>query len=80
MTAEDVTTGTVVAIGDPSRLAGYAVAGAEVLPARTDAQAITAWEALPDGVGLALLTTEAAQALGTRLGRPGGPLTAVIPG
>jgi vacuolar-type H+-ATPase subunit F/Vma7 len=80
MTAEELTTGTVVAIGDPARLAGYAVAGAEVLPARTVAQAITAWEALQDGVGLALLTAEAAHALGARVGRPGAPLTAVIPG
>ncbi len=80
MTAEEVTTGIVVAIGDPSRLAGYALAGAEVLTARTAAAAIAAWEALGGGVGLALLTAEAAAALGTRLDQPGVPLTAVIAG
>jgi vacuolar-type H+-ATPase subunit F/Vma7 len=80
MSAEERTSGTVVAIGEPSQLAGYALVGAAVVPARTAAAARAAWQALPDGVGLVLLTAAAAQAVGSSRDEATAPLTVVTPG
>lgn len=79
MPAEDLTTGRVVAIGEPDRLAGYALAGVEVLPARSAAAATAAWRALPAEVGLVLLTPRAAEALVESRDGPSAPLTVVMP-
>ena len=52
-----------VAIGDERRLAGYALAGVEVLPAVTDAEARAAWTSLDEETALVLLTPGAEEAL-----------------
>lgn len=58
----------VAAIGEDLRLAGYAMAGVQVLAAE-DAGAVTrAWEGMPSDVACLLLTPAARAALGTRLG------------
>ena len=52
-----------VAIGDELRLAGYAVAGVDVLPAASAAEAEAAFARLPDQTGLVILTSESRAAL-----------------
>jgi vacuolar-type H+-ATPase subunit F/Vma7 len=49
----------IVAIGEELLLAGYALAGVDVLPAEDAAAARAAWEALPADTGLVLLTRSA---------------------
>lgn len=51
-------------IGEAARTAGYALAGALVLPAEDAGQAHAAWRALPDDVAVLLLTDRAAAWLG----------------
>jgi vacuolar-type H+-ATPase subunit F/Vma7 len=46
----------VVAIGEEQLLVGYALAGVAVLPARNAAEARSAWESVPAGTTLVLLT------------------------
>lgn len=79
MGAEDRTTGTVAAIGDPAALAGYTLVGVRVLPARGAAEARAAWDRLPDDVALVLVAEHEAEALAERMRRTGGPLGVVIP-
>lgn len=79
MTGEEVRTGTIVAIGDPAVLAGYVLAGVQLLPARSEQEARAAWEGIGEEVGLALLTPAAAEAVGTVPVDHRAPLTAVIP-
>jgi len=55
------------AIGDGRRLAGYALAGAEVVPALTEAEVVAAWDDLADDVTLLMLTAESRALLGGRL-------------
>jgi len=58
---------SVAAIGEASLLMGYALAGVQVLDA-TDAEgARVAWDELPAGVELVLLTSGARAALGSRV-------------
>ena len=53
----------IVAIGEPRRLAGFALAGVDVRAAE-DAQAMQdVWDQLERDVGLLILTPEAAAAL-----------------
>jgi vacuolar-type H+-ATPase subunit F/Vma7 len=80
MAVEEHSTGAVVAIGDPARLAGYALAGVRVLPARTPSEASAAWRGMSGEVGLVLLTAAAAEAVGAGRQAPDGPLTVVMPG
>ena len=59
----------VVAIGSEAELAGYALAGVEVVSA-TDPQAVRrAWAGLENDVRLVLLTTDARHELPERLDR-----------
>ena len=67
------------AIGDERRLAGYALAGAEVLPAATAADARAAWDALAEDVALVVLTPDVVPALAGRLGGRPGVVWAVVP-
>jgi vacuolar-type H+-ATPase subunit F/Vma7 len=53
----------VAAIGRSTRLAGYALAGVEVLDVRDAAATRAAWEGLPPDVAVVLLTAEARRAL-----------------
>ncbi len=69
----------VAAIGRPSEVAGFALAGALVLPARTEAEARAAWEGLPDDVAAVVLTPWTARALDEATSRPRTPLTVVMP-
>jgi vacuolar-type H+-ATPase subunit F/Vma7 len=55
------------AIGPEALLAGYALAGVEVLPAAGDAAVRAAWEALPGEVELLILAPEALAVLRERL-------------
>lgn len=68
----------VVALGESARVAGYALAGVNVL--ETDAAgALDAWARLPEDTGLLLLTDDAANSLAGELARAGRLLWAVIP-
>ncbi len=68
----------VVALGASARVAGYALAGVNVL--ETDAAgALEAWTRLPADTGLLLLTDDAATSLAGELSRAGRLLWAVIP-
>jgi vacuolar-type H+-ATPase subunit F/Vma7 len=53
----------IVAIGGEIELAGYALAGVEVIVAENPEDARRAWSRLGGDVGLVLLTGEALQAL-----------------
>lgn len=66
----------VVAIGNPRRLAGYALAGAEIAPG-TDPEA--AWDALSDDTVLVLLTPETHAQLERRLAEHEERLWVVLP-
>ena len=68
----------VVAIGGVLELAGYALAGVDVIAATDPAPVRRAWAELEDDVQLVLLTAEARRALPDRLDR-GGVLWAVLP-
>jgi vacuolar-type H+-ATPase subunit F/Vma7 len=66
------------AIGEPALVAGYALAGATTMPAQGPDEVRQAWESLPSGTTLVILTAAAADALGGRLSGAE-PLTAVMP-
>jgi vacuolar-type H+-ATPase subunit F/Vma7 len=70
--------GAVVLIGEPALVAGYAMAGATTMSAQGPDEVRRAWEGLPSGTTLVILTAAAADALGDRLSE-GDPLTAVMP-
>jgi vacuolar-type H+-ATPase subunit F/Vma7 len=57
----------VAAIGEGSRIRGFALAGVTVVAAPDETAARAAWEALDPDVGLVILTPEAARALGSAL-------------
>jgi len=70
-------TGTVAAIGEEALVGGFGLAGARVLPAGDPAAVRAAWQDLPPGVALVILTPAAAAAL---VGQdPGRRLVAVLP-
>ena len=66
----------VVAIGERALLAGYALAGVEVIDVGDEPAARRAWDELPEGVGLVLLSPAAHAALAERL--PQKPLLWVV--
>jgi vacuolar-type H+-ATPase subunit F/Vma7 len=68
-----------VAIGDERRLAGYALAGAEVRHASSPAEAEAAWAALAEETSLLVLTQEAYDALAVSLGERDDLVWAVVP-
>jgi len=55
------------AIGEHVRVAGYALAGVEVLAAEDGRAALAAWERLADDVVCLILSPSARAALGPRL-------------
>jgi vacuolar-type H+-ATPase subunit F/Vma7 len=61
----------IAGIGERAKLAGYALAGVELIEARAPDRVREAWEQLDDDVGLVLLTPEARRALPDPLRRPG---------
>ena len=71
--------GPVAVIGEQTAVAGYALAGALVVPAE-DARAVReAWDSLGADVQVVVLTPRAAQALGTARTASMRPLTVVMP-
>jgi len=68
-----------VAIGDELRLAGYALAGAEVYHALAQADLEAVWDGLDDAVGLVVLTEDSYAVLEPRLSERGGLVWAVVP-
>lgn len=70
----------VAAIGAPSQVAGFALAGALVFPADDDERTVAAWRELPDTVAVVILTETAAAALAAADAvHTGSPLTVVMP-
>lgn len=70
--------GAVVVLGEPALVAGYALAGATVIPASEPAEVRRAWADLPPDTTLVILTEAAARTLPDKPGRTG-PLIAVMP-
>jgi vacuolar-type H+-ATPase subunit F/Vma7 len=70
--------GAVVVIGEPALVSGYAMAGATTMPAQGADEVRRAWDSLPSGTTLVILTAAAAAASGGRLSEAD-PLTAVMP-
>jgi vacuolar-type H+-ATPase subunit F/Vma7 len=71
--------GNVAVIGEETAVAGYALAGAVVVPAESAQAVLDAWEGLGDDVEVVVLTSRAAYVLGpTRTARTR-PLTVVMP-
>jgi|GEM_PF-4531277 vacuolar-type H+-ATPase subunit F/Vma7 len=68
-----------LAIGDERRLAGYTLAGADVLPAATATAVEAAWADVGDDVGLLVLTPEAFALLERRLADRAELVWAVLP-
>ena len=73
--------GGIVAIGERALIQGFALAGVSVITADGADTARAAWRALPDGVGLVILTAAAHAAVATQEDLTGmaSPLTAVMP-
>jgi len=71
--------GAVVVVGEPALVAGYALAGATVMPAHGPAEVRRAWDDLPAETTLVILTETAAAQLAGRLAGAA-PLIAVMPG
>jgi vacuolar-type H+-ATPase subunit F/Vma7 len=69
----------VAVIGEPARVRGFALAGADVLPAATPGEVIARWEALDADVGLLVLSPDARAALRARLTERPRLLWAVMP-
>ena len=65
-------------IGEALAVEGYALAGAVVLGADSEAEADSAWAALPPDTVLLILTAQAAHWLASRLAERPAILTAVL--
>jgi vacuolar-type H+-ATPase subunit F/Vma7 len=70
---------SIIAIGDPTTLAGYALAGVDVKGTTNPDEVREAWLGIADDVELVLLTSEARQALPDPIGRQD-VLVAILPG
>ncbi len=71
--------GRVAVLGEAVHVAGFALAGALVLPAEDEAAVRDAWATVPADVGLVVLTPLAARALGPDRHADPTRLTAVLP-
>lgn len=60
---------SIIAIGDRTKLVGYALAGVDVKDATNPDEVRGAWLGIADDVKLVLLTSEARQSLPNPLGR-----------
>jgi len=69
---------TAAVIGEALSVEGYALAGATVLVADSQAGAAAAWDALPPDTALLVMTTRAAEWLADRLAERPAILTAVL--
>jgi vacuolar-type H+-ATPase subunit F/Vma7 len=68
----------ILAIGEEQKVAPFAMVGVEVVAVRDAVALRRAWAGCRDDVGLVLLTTSAAAALGRELHEPGHPLWVVM--
>lgn len=71
--------GRVAVIGEETVVAGYALAGAVVLPAEDATAVLAAWDSLGPDVEVVVLTPGAARAVGPDRARTMAPLTVVMP-
>lgn len=75
--------GRVVVLGERSRVAGFALSGADVIAVEDADEARRAWDGLDDEVSVLVLTPRAATALADLLSadypEPGRPLPVVMP-
>lgn len=71
--------GRVAVIGEETAIAGYALAGALVLPAEAADAVHDAWSSLPDDVQVVILTPQAAGTLGDARTAKLLPFTVVMP-
>lgn len=69
----------VAAIGEPTKVCGFALAGARVYPAENLDQTLAAWHTMPATVDVVILTRAAADALGDERTAPHAPLSVVMP-
>lgn len=69
----------IVALGEESLVRGYALAAVRVVTAERPEEAVSAWEQLPDGAAVLLLTPMARAALAGRLDERPRLLHAVLP-
>jgi len=69
----------IAALGAPGILAGYELAGARLIPARSDDDVRQAWSELPDDTAVVILSADAAAALAGSLDDPDAPLTVALP-
>jgi vacuolar-type H+-ATPase subunit F/Vma7 len=69
----------VAVIGEETAVAGYALAGAVVVPAEDGPAVLAAWNALDADVEVVVLTPSAARALGSERTEATHPLTVVMP-
>ncbi|HTR92294.1 MAG TPA: hypothetical protein VMI73_11190 [Trebonia sp.] len=65
-------------IGETLAVEGYALAGAVIRGADSEAEAAAAWDALPPDTALLIVTAQAAQWLASRLAERPAILTAVL--
>ena len=79
MSGASLHTGAVVALGELSRLEGYALAGVDLRTAETEDEALEQWSALDARVGVVFLTRRSAHALGARADAADAPMTVVLP-
>jgi len=56
--------GLLVVLGEAARVGNFALGGATVIPAEDPEAVRRSWQALPDEVGVVVLTEQAAAALG----------------
>ena len=71
--------GTVHAIGDPVQVQGWVLAGVDVHPASTAAEARTAWADLPRDATVVIATPDVGEVVAGLVDNDG-PLLAVLPG
>ncbi len=69
----------IVALGEASRVRGFALGGATAVVAGNTSEMAAAWQALEPDVGLVLLTPLAAQAIAPQLEERPHVLTVVLP-
>ena len=69
----------IVALGEAARVAGFALAGVEVIAAEEAAAVIHAWERLTPDAGVLILSPTASSILESRLAQRPALLTVVMP-
>jgi vacuolar-type H+-ATPase subunit F/Vma7 len=71
--------GTVVVLGEHALVKGYPLAGAALAAAETQEDVRRAWAAMPETVGVVILTPSAAEALGAARTDLSSPMSVILP-